>query len=181
MHVVDSDLARRWCEDRGIIVTMDGHVPRLRYSAPAHHVVAHVEHSAVRAVAMMRSLLLADSNNEPDGTFQGGLLWFREWAIWSAAIDEIGVYIVEALRGNGGDLDAYPAQEFGATDLRRALAALLQPLLFQWDAYFVPTSGQHFIFISHESTIQIDAIHQATIDRMVAQLENGSWPVRTTN
>ncbi len=178
MRVMDTSEARRWCENRGIIVRMDGDVPTISHSAKSRRVSVDAPPAVARSAALLRALMLVGADNDVETSFEGGLLWFREWTIWSPALDRLGMYIVDALRGNRGQLDAYPAQEFGAGELLQAHAAVLQPVLFQWDAYFVPSSAAYVIFISHESAIEVDASDEDTVDDVLVRLKGGSWTAR---
>ena len=94
--------------------------------------------------------------------FEGALLWFTDWGVWNPSDEAAGYRIVEAMNGAAGQsasFEATPGHLFRPDELTDAVAMLLQPMMFGWDAYYLPrwSFGQEefFVFISHDSFVSI--------------------------
>ena len=92
--------------------------------------------------------------------FSGATIWFTEWGVWNDADERAGYAIIEAMhRANGQPLafEVAPAHVFRADELAEAVGMLLQPMVFGWDAYYLPRwshgTDEFFIHISHDSFI----------------------------
>jgi hypothetical protein len=153
MRAMASDEAKAWCEKRSISVSDNRF---LRYGGSKLCFTLGLPEKPSRLVALA-AWLLQRSDETP---FQGALLWIRQWGIWSKGSEEAGMKIMEALRQAHGEMkplkDA-PAMLFGPEELRDLHAFFIQPLLFGWDAFMVPVSGEYFSFTSHDELICVVA------------------------
>jgi hypothetical protein len=141
--------AKAWCEKRSISVSENRF---LHYGDLKLGFTIELPEKPYRLPAIA-AWLLPDSEEAP---FQGALLWVREWGIWAEHTEEAGMKIMEALRQAHGEtrtLKAAPAMLFGPEELRDLHAFFIQPLLFGWDAFMVPASGEYFAFNSHDEVI----------------------------
>jgi hypothetical protein len=94
--------------------------------------------------------------------FQGAMLWFTKWGIWSPRDEGIGYRIIEAMHaaaGQPGSLETSPGHLFRADELDDAIGMLLQPMIFGWDAVFVPSWSyghpEFFLHVSHDSYVTV--------------------------
>lgn len=95
-------------------------------------------------------------------SFEGALLWFKEWGVWNRSDESIGYRLVEAMNQAAGQpraFEAAPGHLFRTDELADLTAMLLQPMVFGWDAYYLPRwsfgTDEFFLFVSHDSFISV--------------------------
>ena len=94
--------------------------------------------------------------------FEGAMLWFTEWGVWNSLDEGIGYRIIEAMHSASGQpksFEAAPGHLFRADELQEAIGMLLQPMVFGWDAMFVPWGSygykEFFLHVSHDSFVSV--------------------------
>ena len=94
--------------------------------------------------------------------FEGAMLWFTEWGVWNSADEAPGYRVIEAMNRAGGQntsFEAAPGHLFRADQLADAIAMLIQPMTFGWDAYFLPRwsygTDEFFLHVSHDSFVSV--------------------------
>jgi hypothetical protein len=94
--------------------------------------------------------------------FAGALLWFTGWGVWNYLDEGIGYRIVEAIHSATGQpksFEAGPGHHFRGDELNEAIGLLLQPMIFGWDAIYVPRwsygPDQFFLHVSHDSFVTV--------------------------
>lgn len=94
--------------------------------------------------------------------FEGAMLWFTEWGVWNSGDEAPGYRLIEAMNRAGGhsvSFEASPGHLFRADELPDAVAMLIQPMIFGWDAYFLPRwsygTDEFFLHVSHDSFVSI--------------------------
>ncbi len=73
--------------------------------------------------------------------FEGALLWFTDCGVWNSSDEAAGYHIVEAMHRAAGQpksLEVGPGHIFRGDELQDAIGMLLQPMVFGWDAYYLP-------------------------------------------
>ena len=114
--------------------------------------------------------------------FDGALLWVHQFGIWNLAVEGIGYRVVEQMNRAAGQPAAFETSqghEFRADELTETVAALLQPMIFSWDTYYLPQwswgTGEFFIFISHDSYVVVVTKTKAFHDKVFAELEKMNY------
>jgi len=109
--------------------------------------------------------------------FEGALLWFTEWGVWSSSDEAVGYRIVEAMHRAAGQPKSFeigPANVFRADELQDAIGMLLQPMVFGWDAYYLPRwsygTHQFFLHVSHDSFVSVVTWTKEFHDRVFSLL-----------
>lgn len=94
--------------------------------------------------------------------FEGALFWFTEWGVWNARDEAIGYRIIEGMnRASGQPLsfEVAPGHTFRSDELTDAVGMLLQPMVFGWDAYYLPQWSfgveEFFLHVSHDSFVSV--------------------------
>lgn len=97
-----------------------------------------------------------------DWDFRGALLWFTDWGMWNALDEAPGYRIIEAMHRAAGQPKSFeiaPGHTFRADELPDAIGMLLQPMVFGWDANYVPRwsygTDQFFLHVSHDSFVSV--------------------------
>lgn len=92
--------------------------------------------------------------------FEGAVLWFTAWHVWNSADEGVGYHVVEAMNRSGGQPTSFEVSSghlFRADELTDAIAMLLQPMIFGWDAYYLPRwsygTGEFFLHVSRDSFV----------------------------
>jgi hypothetical protein len=90
------------------------------------------------------------------------LLWFTGWGVWNYSDEGIGYRIVEAIHRAAGQQKSFedaPGHHFRGDELNEATGLLLQPMVFGWDANYVPQWSygpeQFFLHVSHDSFVTV--------------------------
>jgi len=172
--------AAAWCQERGITLRDAGdRLTRLSYDGghPVGIELAVLD-KASRILPLGYVLLM--TGVEDERAFPGGLLWLVGWDIWSESFERVGWRLIDRLRGvdepqRSSSLSEAPAQLFGPQEIVDAQAFLLEPMLFQWDGYYVPNSGDFFVRLHHDEGILIVPRDRAIFDQLFARFEEGDW------
>jgi hypothetical protein len=119
---------------------------------------------------------LATVGYEPSD-FGGGLLWFTDWGVWSSSEEAVGYRIVEAMHravGQQKSFETAPGHLFRRDELPEAIGMLLQPMVFGWDAYYLPQwsygTPQFFLYVSHDSFVTVVTRTKEFYDRVFGLL-----------
>lgn len=174
MPLLSDEEASTWCHDRGVLT--DGPQLSVRLGFPsntAKRIRIRLPDDCIATVGLGYVLLLSEIPNYEEKNFRGGLVWLRRWAIWSESIDRVGYALLDGIRATSGhisELDSAPAQLFKDGELVHAHAALSLPMLFQWDAHYVPATGEFIVFVSHEGHADIisgdERVHATMLQRL---------------
>lgn len=116
-----------------------------------------------------------------DADFAGAWLWFRTWGVWSSQDEATGYRIVEAVNRAAGQplsFEVSRGQTFRSDELPNAVGMLMQPMVFGWDAYYLPHWSfgyeEFFLYISHDSFVSVvtrtKAFHEKVL-RILEELE----------
>lgn len=160
MHLFTSEEAIAWCAERGIKLDPDlglhyGSAPKRRLDVTLPNGVQGLLYAARSLARLETRGLYASEQYQQE--FAGCLLWVTGHGHWSPATEQLGAHIFNRLgvhAGRAATLDQYPARYFASADLIAAEASILQPLLFQWDAYVIPETGNYIATISHDGSIR---------------------------
>jgi len=180
MQLLSEDQAREWCETRGMDVQTgcpfairfrDAGAPSVRIAAPREGL----------GILSLTALLLAPWAAGPaEEAFPGGLVWLRDWDIWSEATERVGHALLRGVRAphpRAGDVAGLPAHRLDAAEGTEARALLTLPLLFQWDAWLVPESADLAVFLSHDGFVRITAASPGAHDRVMECVRDGGWTI----
>jgi hypothetical protein len=177
MVALDDGGVAEWCQKRGIQVSPGIPGTELRFHGANHCFSVPVLESGARCVALAYMLLMASVRLD-ESEFQGCLLWFREWEIWSPELDRAGHTVLRWLRLAGREPISWhdaPGELFGPDEVGEAHAALVQPLIFDWDAYLVPSSGEYFVFSYHHEHLFVVSPTKSKLDEIGRSLQGGGW------
>mgnify|MGYP001311035624 CR=1 FL=1 len=177
IQLLTGEAAAAWCRARGLVVggllpsnrLSFGLEPRLGFRTP-------LTESAISLMSLAYVLLMSLVPDDDERRFPGGMLWLQEWDIWSETTERVGHLIARSLRGEEGSIESLqdrPAQLFGVSQITEAHAAFAIPLLFQWDAHFVPTTGTYCCFTSHDGHLDVYARDAEMLDCLVTRFEVG--------
>lgn len=166
-----------WCAKRGIQLRRGPKGTELSFDDANHCLIVRVPESGLRCVALAYVLLMA-SVREDESEFKGCLFWLRDWEIGSPELDRAGHTVLRWLRLAGREpisWHAQPGELFGPDEVAEAHVALVQPLIFDWDAYLVPDAGEYFVFSWHHEHLFVVSPTQSKLDKIGGSLRNGGW------
>jgi hypothetical protein len=113
-----------------------------------------------------------------DHDFDGALLWFTNWGVWNSREESLGYRIIERMNAAAGQprsFEVAPGHRFRGDELPDAVGMLLQPMVFAWDCYYLPTwsygTGEFFLYVSHHSFVSIVTRTKTFYERVFPQLE----------
>jgi hypothetical protein len=111
--------------------------------------------------------------------FRGAMVWFTEWGVWSELDERIGYRTVETINrayGQPLSFEASFGHHFRADELTETVAMLLQPMIFGWDAFYLPRwsfgeGDEFFLSVSHDSFVTVVTRTKSFYDRTFRELE----------
>jgi hypothetical protein len=100
--------------------------------------------------------------------FQGGLLVLREWNIGSPELDRIAHTAISLMLNNSPLDPSNPLYLlFDPSEWLTLQPFFLQPLLYHWDAFYVPAASSLLVFVSHDEVIYFVSIKSAMSDQLL--------------
>jgi hypothetical protein len=192
MRALTREDAADWCRERGITFGVNA---QLGYGTePLRRLEIKLPTTTAGLIYVARLLVRLEtrgfhaSSQKSEDEFAGCLVWVVDHNTWSSVSREIGLHAFTRLGlhrmdpPESADIKRMPARLFGAGELVAATTTLLQPLLFQWDAYLVSASGNYIVYVSSEGSIPsliartselLDDIKPIFAD--VGVREHGAW------
>ena len=152
MKFFTTDESKSWCQARGLKVTAD----RYLYYEPESPLCFAVglEEKPSSLIGLADHLI----PTWEDVPFEGALLWIRQRGIWGDHSEKTGAVIIDQIRlakGERESLEERAGHLFGRDEVYDAHAYFLIPVLFGWDAFLIPESGDYFAFISHDGVAEV--------------------------
>jgi len=158
MKLMTDGEAASWCTERGLTVEGKPSVVRIGLATRGSTFRVPLEEDATAIVSLAYMLLTTPLRDHSDDRFDGALLWMRRWEIWSETVDRVGYELLKGLRnGHPGSLRESPAQLFEHGEIVAANAAIVLPMLFQWDATVIPANASMVVAISHDGYLDVTA------------------------
>jgi hypothetical protein len=77
---------------------------------------------------------------------------------------------MRAARGEHKPLIERPGQLFDSSEAIALQSFFILPVLFSWDAYLAPESGEYFIFNSHDEFVYVVSATQRTHERLIQDM-----------
>jgi hypothetical protein len=84
------------------------------------------------------------------------------------------MFMLEQMRAASGEqkpLIEKPGQLFDSSEATALQSFLILPVLFSWDAYLAPQSGEYFVFNSHDEFVDVVSASQRTHERLFQDLQ----------
>jgi hypothetical protein len=103
----------------------------------------------------------------------GSLLWFTDWGMWNEIHERAGMFMLEQMREAQGEhkpVIQKPGQLFDSSEAIALQSFLILPVLFSWDAYLAPQSGEYFVFISHDESVKVVSGTQRVHEKLLEDL-----------
>jgi hypothetical protein len=161
--------AKSWCQARALKVTADRY---LHYEPDNPHCFTlGLEEKPSRVIALADYLV----PTWEDVPFQGALLWIRERGVWGDYSEKAGEMIVQQMRlakGESEPLEKRPGHLFGPDELFEMHSYFVVPMLFGWDAFVVPESGDYFVFVSHDGVAEVVARSADKVEELRQRVED---------
>jgi hypothetical protein len=116
-----------------------------------------------------------------DAPWRGGAVWYQDYDVWNHQNNVAGWTMIERIRAGYGELRPFgmaTVNIFRDNDLSILPAFLLAPLIYGWDAYYIPQERGSFAFISHDGywtiSTETDADF-AALQEKLSMYEEGHW------
>ncbi len=106
--------------------------------------------------------------------FGGAEIWFTDTGIWDMYLEGIGYQILEAINTAAGQPMSFGeacGYDFRADELVKTLGVLIQPMVFGWDAYYLPRGcSEYFLQVSHHSCVDVHTRTKQFHDEAIKEL-----------
>lgn len=175
MRALRPQEASAWCIERAVSVRSHSR-PCLSFGRQEHYCAQMLlPHDAPRLVSLGQAMLTTFIGDDDRRKFDGSMLWITRWDIWSESIEQVGYSLVENTRRANlvtSALADAPATLFEPDEELAARVALVLPLVFQWDAYVIPSSGRHFFFSSHDGVLYAVVRNRLDLKQMISRFSS---------
>jgi hypothetical protein len=177
MLFLEESAARQWCTSQGLDASGLTPSSKLQFRHPIPRRIRIPAPVGLHAITLALTLLVSDVNDGLSIDFRGGLVWLADWNIWSESTEAVGMALLEATRisANAPPADTAPAQLFEPGEMVGAQIALGLPLLFGWDAYFVPLDLSFIVFVSHHEFADVVPAADSTFDGLFDRYVGADW------
>jgi hypothetical protein len=159
MVSLTSEQSLAWCAERGVRID----------ATSGAHTVSFVGSSAYRfrfqppadppgRVALANAIAVPHVLSSAEEAFGGGLFWLQDWDIWSDTIERVGLELLQlslVVEPDCRGLHEAPARFYAADELVKAQTAISLVLLFEWNAYVIPSAHSPVFNISHHGYVDV--------------------------
>jgi hypothetical protein len=173
MKTLNEAEIQKWFEQPSVSVRMNQYGLLSFRDTKRHSAVIETPEGSAERIALSHALL---SFRE----FFGGMLWIKEWRVGDLEGMTTGWRVMEDMRkamGQAGPLEAAPGQLFRLDEVQDARAFLTVVLLWDWQAFWVPSTSEYFYYLHHNDKIEINASSEETFSGLTSHL-SGWRPVR---
>src|SRR5712664_1905238 len=132
-----------WCKARGL-ESVDREWPYYR-DADHHSFLVKLPDCPSRVLALARWCF--PSNKGP--SFEGAMVWLRDWGIWNEGDEEMGMRVIGQMRAalvESRELTEAPGHIFSEKEFVDARAFWTLPMILGWDAILFPEKRDYFVF-----------------------------------
>lgn len=161
--------SKEWCEKAPLSMKVGPQV-QLSYGSPTVFGMSiKIPLDTGPAVALSASLLAYEANTD----FYGGLLWVVNWDIGTPQIERCGLKLIEQMRrgyGANSSIENAPGNLFRTDEIVDLHAFLCLPMLFSWDAYFVPSGTRYFAYVRSNGFLHLATDEEETYSHLLNHL-----------
>jgi hypothetical protein len=161
--------SKEWCE-RAPLSMKVGQNAQLRYKTPAVFGASiRIPLEAGPAVALCSGLLAFEANVD----FYGGLVWLANWDTGTPQIERAGLKMIEQMRRGYGacsSIENAPGNLFRTDEVADLHAFLCVPMLFGWDAYFIPRGTRYFAYVRRNGFLYLVTEEEKTHSALLSHL-----------
>jgi hypothetical protein len=161
--------SKEWCEQAPLSMKV-GEYAQLSYRSPAVFGMSiRIPPEVGPALALCSGLLDFEANSD----FYGGLLWLANWDIGTPQLERVGLKMVEQMRRGYGvcsSIENAPGNLFRTDEIADLQAFLCVPILFGWDAYFVPRGTRYFAYARNNGFLYLVTDEEHTHSRLLSHL-----------
>lgn len=169
MRTLTYQESKEWCEEPPLSMKV-GPQGQLSYgSLTVFGMSIKIPLEAGPAVALSSSILAFEANAD----FYGGLLWVVNWDIGTPQIERCGLKIIEQMRcgyGACSSIENAPGNLFRTDEVGDLHAFLCLPMLFGWDAYFIPRGTRYFAYVRSNGFLYLVTDEEETYSRLMSHL-----------
>ncbi len=159
-----------WCRARGL-ESLDREWPYYR-GADHHSFLVRLPNRSSRVLALARWCF---PSSDYDNSFQGAMIWFRDWGIWNEADEKMGARVIGQMRGDLGEsreLMEVPGHIFSENEFLDARAFWTWPMILGWDAILFPEKSDYFVFNCHDEVVCFVAREKRLYADLLERLRN---------
>jgi hypothetical protein len=166
MQVLTKAEAMEWLPRSGSEFDLRGD---LAFRNGKNHVIAVPLPDKAHRLPYLANLLVTGSYDSP---FVESLLWFTDWGAGGDVSNRVGFKLLQSMHADPQPLIEAPARLFGPNERIEAQSLLTLAILMGWDAYFIPITGNYFIFNSNDEFTDVVSNDDETHQRFLAALQD---------
>lgn len=146
------------------------------------HFTIKIPAEFLKTVALSYVVIMTGVIDDVEENFQGGMLWFTDWNIWHPGIEGIAMNYLKGIRSVEdveSSVNNNPYQLFESNELILARSALVVPMLFQWNAYFIPKLEGLMFFIHQHGYMEVITDTRERYEEYKTRFMEGEWEFMT--
>jgi hypothetical protein len=129
--------------------------------------------SSASGFAYLAGLIPALVCEDYESAWRGGAVWYQDYDVWNHQNNVHGWTMIERIRAGYGELRPFAeatVNVFRDTDLSILPSFLLAPLIYGWNAYYIPQERGSFASINHDGYWTISTETEADYVRLQEKL-----------
>lgn len=169
METIDGQAATEWLLGRGV----DGSSESRQFYPLGGSYRFFITLEEKPSDTVLLTDYLIPSWEEP--SFQGGLLWIKDFGIWGENSEKTGLAMLKQITSGHGEQMALGERSsflFTAEEVYEAHSLLLLPILFGWDALWVPNTGDYVVSIEHHGRASVTSRNKVIDDELRTRLKD---------
>lgn len=168
MQVLTKTQAMHWLPRSGSEFDLRGD---LGFRTGKNHVITVPLPDKAHRLPYLSNLLVTGSHDAP---FVESLLLLTGWGAGGEISNRVGFNLLRAMHTDARTLIEAPARLFGPNEQIEAQSLLTLAILMGWDAYFIPITGDYFVFNSNDEFTDVVSNNDETHQRFLAALKD-NW------
>lgn len=166
MQVLTKTEAMDWLPRAGVERNADGDIA---FRNGKNRVIAVPLPDKAYRLPYLANLLVTGTYDTP---FVESLLWFTGWGAAGEVSNRVGFKLLQSMHADLRPLMEATARLFTPNEQIEAQSLLTLAILMGWDAYFIPTTGNYFVFNSNDEFTDVVSNDDETHLRFIAALKD---------
>lgn len=169
MHLLTESAAIDWCRNQAPALARTLLPTERAVVGGVRGIRVPIVGSPIEVLGLSYVLIMTDVAGDDEARFAGGLILLQDWDIWSGGIEQVGHTLLGGLRmqvarapsGSSPTVRDAPGHLVDAEEFVIARSMIALPMLFQWDALYMPAHGRLIAEFSHHGFVDLVVLGEA--------------------
>jgi hypothetical protein len=177
MEIIDKQATIDWCKKRNILLSSSNKIQVSFNNKKCIKVDLLIYPLRIIYLALVLTDLLNKENDKDN--FEGGLICITQTDIVGPPIETIGLTVINRLRGVDEikTLEKFPGNLFTNEESLNTTIFFYNTMIFAWDSFWLPESGEYFVFKSHDDNIYIFSKDPGNLKNIISILQQEKFDI----